>query len=132
MLLEAGANPNLQLKLFPPYRSLRDDRGADGMLTVGTTPLLRASKAGDMATMKLLLAHGANVDLPTHQRHHAADGGGGQCLPPVSIHAAATRPRRRRSKPWNCCWLRARTSMRETATGRRLCMAQRAGAGTAS
>jgi ankyrin repeat protein len=65
MLLDAGANPNMQLKLFPPYRSLRDDRGADGVLTVGTTPLLRAAKAGDVPAMKLLLARGANVDLPT-------------------------------------------------------------------
>jgi uncharacterized protein len=63
-LLEAGANPNLQLKLFPPYRSLRDDRGADGLLTVGTTPLLRAAKAGDVDAMRLLLAHGANPSLP--------------------------------------------------------------------
>jgi ankyrin repeat protein len=65
MLLEAGANPNLQLKLFPPYRSLRDDRGADGLLTIGTTPLVRAAKAGDAATLRLLIAHGANVELPT-------------------------------------------------------------------
>jgi uncharacterized protein len=65
LLLKAGANPNLQLKLFPPYRSLRDDRGADVLLTVGTTPLVRAAKAGDVAVMKLLLAHGANVELPT-------------------------------------------------------------------
>ncbi len=65
MLLDAGANPNLQLKLFPPYRSLRDDRGADTMLSVGTTPLIRAAKAGDIAAMKLLIAHGANLDLPT-------------------------------------------------------------------
>jgi ankyrin repeat protein len=64
MLLEAGANPNLQLKLFPPYRSLRDDRGADQLLTVGTTPLLRAAKAGDAEAMRLLLAHGANPSLP--------------------------------------------------------------------
>jgi ankyrin repeat protein len=55
----------LQLKLFPPYRSLRDDRGADSLLSVGTTPLLRAAKAGDIAAMKLLIAHGANVNLPT-------------------------------------------------------------------
>jgi uncharacterized protein len=64
MLLKAGANPNLQLKLFPPYRSLRDDRGADGMLTIGATPLLRAAKAGDISAMKLLLAYGANLELP--------------------------------------------------------------------
>jgi ankyrin repeat protein len=65
MLLKAGANPNLQLKLFPPYRSLRDDRGADGLLTTGTTSLLRAAKAGDVPAIKLLLAAGALVDLPT-------------------------------------------------------------------
>jgi ankyrin repeat protein len=65
ILLKAGANPNLQLKLFPPYRSLRDDRGADGLLGVGTTPLLRAAKAGDVAAMRLLLARGANPELPT-------------------------------------------------------------------
>ncbi|HEY4214217.1 MAG TPA: ankyrin repeat domain-containing protein [Steroidobacteraceae bacterium] len=64
-MLNAGANPNLQLKLFPPYRALRADRGADGILTVGTTPLLRAAKAGDVAAMKLLLAHGADPNLPT-------------------------------------------------------------------
>jgi len=64
MLLKAGANPNMQLKLFPPYRSLGHDRGGDGMLTVGTTPLIRAAKAGDVPAMKLLLAHGALVDLP--------------------------------------------------------------------
>lgn len=65
MLLDAGANPNLQLKLFPPYRSLRDDRGADGILTVGATPLLRAAKGGDLPVIKLLLAHGAKVDIVT-------------------------------------------------------------------
>ncbi len=65
LLLEAGANPNLQLKLFPPYRSLRDDRGADTLLTVGATPLLRAAKGGDLPAIRLLLAHGANVELPT-------------------------------------------------------------------
>ena len=64
MLLQAGANPNMQLKLFPPYRSLGQDRGGDSMLTVGTTPLIRAAKAGDTASIQLLLAHGAMPDLP--------------------------------------------------------------------
>jgi ankyrin repeat protein len=63
MLLERGANPNMQLKLFPPYRSLGQDRGGDSMLTVGTTPLIRAAKAGDVAAVELLLAHGALPDL---------------------------------------------------------------------
>jgi ankyrin repeat protein len=64
LLLRAGANPNAQLKLFPPYRSLRMDRGADAIIDIGTTPLLRAARSGDTAVMKLLLEHGALVDLP--------------------------------------------------------------------
>ncbi len=74
MLLDAGANPNLQLKLFPPYRSLRDDRGADTLLSVGTTPLIRAVEGrrhrGDEA------AHRARRERRSahRNRHHAADG----------------------------------------------------------
>ncbi len=63
ILLDRGANPNAQLKLFPPYRAVGPDRGADMMLTMGATPLLRAAKAGDVPAIKLLLAHGANVEL---------------------------------------------------------------------
>jgi uncharacterized protein len=63
LLLNAGANPNAQLKLFPPFRQIGSDRGADQMLTVGTTPLIRAAKAGDTDAVKLLLAHGALPDL---------------------------------------------------------------------
>jgi ankyrin repeat protein len=63
ILLNAGANPNAQLKLFPPYRSLGADRGGDTLLTVGTTPLLRAAKAGDAPAIKLLLAHHALPDI---------------------------------------------------------------------
>ena len=64
LLLNAGANPNAQLKLFPPFRALGPDRGADLMLTMGATPLLRAARAGDVPAIKLLLAHGANANLP--------------------------------------------------------------------
>jgi len=63
MLLEAGANPNARLKLFPPYRSLGADRGGDSLLTIGATPLLRAAKAGDAPAIQLLLAHHALPDL---------------------------------------------------------------------
>ena len=67
ILLEKGANPNIQLKLFPPFRATGNDRGLDGMLTVGTTPLLRAAKGLDAPAIKLLLEHGAIVDLPNSQ-----------------------------------------------------------------
>ena len=53
----------MQLKLFPPYRSLGQDRGGDSMLTVGTTPLIRAAKAGDVESITLLLQYKAAPDL---------------------------------------------------------------------
>jgi ankyrin repeat protein len=59
MLLEAGANPNQQLKLPPPFRNVGNDRGLDRILTTGSTPLLRAAKALDTAAVKLLVARGA-------------------------------------------------------------------------
>jgi ankyrin repeat protein len=65
ILLEKGANPNLQLKLLQPYRATGADRGVDRMLMQpGVTPLLRAAKAMDAPAIKLLLEHGAIVDLP--------------------------------------------------------------------
>ncbi len=66
-ILEAGANPNLQLKLTPPYRARPQDRGCDAMLTTGTTPLLRAAKTFDVPAMKLLLEHGARWNLPNEE-----------------------------------------------------------------
>jgi ankyrin repeat protein len=67
ILLAAGANPNAQLKLFPPYRSLRADRGADSILDIGTTPLLRAARAADIPAIERLIAAGALVDLPQRE-----------------------------------------------------------------
>src|SRR6516162_7947093 len=64
MMLERGANPNIQLKRRPPYRDVPQDRGGDTMLAQGATPLLRASRAGDDRFVALLLEHKALVDLP--------------------------------------------------------------------
>jgi ankyrin len=63
MLLAAGANPNAQLKLSPPFRNIGNDRGLDGMLTTGATPLLRAAKALDAPAIAALLAKGADLSL---------------------------------------------------------------------
>ncbi len=64
ILLEKGANPNLQLKLQSMYRHIKDDRGSDGLLGIGSTPLLRAAKAFDVPAMELLLKHGELPNLP--------------------------------------------------------------------
>jgi ankyrin repeat protein len=64
VLLEHGANPNAQLEKQIPYR-VKLDRGDDTMLTTGTTPLLRAAKAGDITAMELLLSRGADPKLST-------------------------------------------------------------------
>lgn len=63
LLLARGANPNVQLKLRPPYRMVSQDRLADPAIDQGATPLLRAAKAADVPAMRALLAAGALVDL---------------------------------------------------------------------
>ena len=65
MMLEMGANPNIQLKRRPPYRDVPQDRGGDGMLSQNATALLRAARGGDDKFVALLLKHKALVDLPS-------------------------------------------------------------------
>jgi uncharacterized protein len=67
MMLERGANPNIQLKRRPPYRDVPQDRGGDGMLAQGATPLLRAARGGDDKFTALLLEYHAIVDLPSKE-----------------------------------------------------------------
>ncbi|MBI4265267.1 MAG: ankyrin repeat domain-containing protein [Acidobacteria bacterium] len=60
LLLERGANPNLPMaKRIPP-------RQAQGAIAVpaGATPLYRATRATDLATVRLLLDHGADPGQP--------------------------------------------------------------------
>jgi ankyrin repeat protein len=63
VLLAHKADVNVQLVTFPPYRSM-SDRGADGILTIGATPLLRAAKAGDVEVIRMLLENKADPNLP--------------------------------------------------------------------
>jgi len=67
MMLEKGANPNIQLKRRPPYRDVPQDRGGDTMLAQGATPLLRAARGGDDKFTALLLSYKALVDLPSKE-----------------------------------------------------------------
>jgi ankyrin repeat protein len=65
MLLARGANIDAAIRERIPYRT-KLDRGGDGVLGNGTTPLLRAAKAGDTAVIKLLLEKGANPKATTN------------------------------------------------------------------
>ena len=64
MLLAHGADVNVQLERQQPYRT-KLDRGDDTMFGAGTTPLLRATKAGDSEVVRLLIAKGADAKLAT-------------------------------------------------------------------
>jgi len=64
MLLAAKVNPNPQLNMHRPGRGGNSSRFVDDTLTTGATPLLRAAIAHDTEAVRLLLAHGALVDLP--------------------------------------------------------------------
>jgi ankyrin repeat protein len=66
-LLAAGANPNIQLKLRPPYRNYIFDRGGDVVLSTGATTMMRAAKGGDIAALKLLLKYKADFNLPNEE-----------------------------------------------------------------
>lgn len=62
-LLDRGAKVNEALTRNLPGRSGMD--AGDTSLDAGTTPLMRAARAGDSATMRLLLDHGADPKLAT-------------------------------------------------------------------
>jgi uncharacterized protein len=63
-LLATGVNVNAQLAFKEPSRGGRDNRFRDDLLTTGATPLLRAAQTFDNGVVRLLLEHGALVDLP--------------------------------------------------------------------
>ena len=101
VLIAHGANVNAQLKTQQPYRA-KLDRGDDTMLTTGTTPLLRAAKAGDVEVMRLLLAKGADPKLDHASRDQSADGCGG-IGNQRRRHYGRHKTEAMRSKPSSCC-----------------------------
>jgi ankyrin repeat protein len=64
LILDKGAKPDAELTRIIPYRT-KLDRGGDTFLAAGTTPLLRAAKAGDSTVMRLLIERGANAKAVT-------------------------------------------------------------------
>ena len=68
-LLDRGANPNSRLTKNLPGRSGMD--AGDTTLDEGTTPLMRAARAGDAAVMRMLLARGADPKLTTRDGNTA-------------------------------------------------------------
>jgi ankyrin repeat protein len=61
-LIAKGADVDVPLRQQTPYRT-KLDRGGDGVLGAGTTPLLRAAKAGDVPVIKMLLNRGADATV---------------------------------------------------------------------
>jgi len=68
-LLARGANPNAQLTKNLPGRSGMDS--GDITLDEGTTPLMRAARAGDAPVMRALLEKGADPKLVTKEGNTA-------------------------------------------------------------
>jgi len=62
-LLEKGADPNLRLTRKVWYSEYNFDLA--GVDEIGATPMWRAAFAGDVAAMSLLMAHGADANIPT-------------------------------------------------------------------
>jgi uncharacterized protein len=60
ILLAHGANPNAALKLATLTRA---HTPGEPSLGEGSTPLMRAAKNGDVAAMRVLMAHGADASL---------------------------------------------------------------------
>jgi len=65
-LLAAGADPNPRTREFPPERRFIAGTGSNGWVDMtGQTPFLRASVAGDLRVLNLLLDYGADPNITT-------------------------------------------------------------------
>ena len=62
ILLDRGANPNLRIQADT---EIHQGMTAAWLREAGATPLLRAALCGDLAVVRLLLAHKADPSIPT-------------------------------------------------------------------
>jgi uncharacterized protein len=65
LLLQKGANPNLQTDTVPVHGLMQFD--GSWVNFDGETPFVRAALSGDIEVMRLLLAHGADPNIATTQ-----------------------------------------------------------------
>ena len=118
MLLEAGANPNMQLKLLPPYRSfahgsrLRQD--ARHRHDAAVACRARCRPRGDRAARRRRRA----ARSAAARRHHAADGPPSGRARDSIDSAASSAPSSKRSRRPTRCSRRALPSTNATARGR--------------
>jgi ankyrin repeat protein len=96
-LLDDGANPNVRLTKKVWYSGYNFD--LSGVDEAGATPFWRAAYAADIAAMKLLVAHGADPNIPTERTPGRPRTGDGQRdvkdvsgLPPVPVGGPGVPP----------------------------------------
>ena len=91
-LLKAGADPDVRLAKHLWYMSYNFERL---MNTTGATPFWRAAYATDVSAMRLLIAHGADPDIPTQKMPVGRFGRQQEDLsglPPVPVGGPAVYP----------------------------------------
>jgi ankyrin repeat protein len=96
-LLDKGADPNLRLKKKVWYSGYNSD--LSGVDETGATPFWRAAYASDVPAMKLLIARGADPNIPTvkpagrprfgDQQREVTDVSG---IPPAPVGAPSVTP----------------------------------------
>ena len=94
-LLEAEADPNVRLRKHLWYMSYTFDLLR--VNTAGATPFWRAAYATDVEAMKMLVAYGADPNVPTvkppaRRRRASPEGEDPSGLPPVRVGGAAVWP----------------------------------------
>ena len=94
-LLKAGADPNVRLTKQLWYMSYTFDQL--NVNTTGATPFWRAAYATDVPAMRLLIAHGADSDMPTQKAPSRRRRGGEESedpsgLSPIPVGGPAVYP----------------------------------------
>ena len=103
LLLDKGADPNARLE---EGLVLRLQHRLSGVDEIGATPFWRAAYASDVDAMRLLVAHGADPNIPTMQARR-----------PAAHRRRRWRERRRRLRPAAGAGRRARRAAALAAAG---------------